>query len=78
MGFLVRECGLSDAYSARYDNISHRLAFYVERVLKGASPGELPIEQPANFNFSINLKTGNAVGLELPQTLMLSADNFIE
>jgi putative tryptophan/tyrosine transport system substrate-binding protein len=65
-------------YSARYDEISHRLAFYVDRVLKGANPGDLPIEQAAKFALSINLRTANALGLELPQTLLLRADELIE
>lgn len=66
------------AYSAEYLDMHHRLAYYVDRVLKGAKPGELPIEQPLNFYLSINLKTANALGLELPQALLLSARDLVE
>ena len=66
------------AYSTWYPDHEHRLAFYVDRVLKGAKPGDLPIEQPTKYILSINLKTAAEIGLDLPQTLLLSADNFIE
>ncbi len=66
------------AYSARYTELDYRLAFYVDRILKGAKPGDLPIEQPTNYFLSINLKTAEALGLKLPQTLLLQADKFIE
>ncbi|MEK1894269.1 MAG: ABC transporter substrate-binding protein [Rhizobium sp.] len=66
------------AYSADYGKMQHRLAFYVDRILKGTKPGELPIEQPTTFNLSVNLKTAKALGIELPQTLLLMADEVVE
>jgi putative ABC transport system substrate-binding protein len=72
------QAGCLMAYSANYDEMGHRLAFYVDRILKGANPGDLPIEQPTRFRLSINSKTAATLGLELPQDLMLLADDVIE
>lgn len=65
-------------YSLQLADLMRRAVSYVDRILKGAKPGELAIQQPTKFDLVLNLKTAKAIGLTVPQLLLLRADEVIE
>jgi putative ABC transport system substrate-binding protein len=71
------EAGGLISYGADTADSYRRVAYFVDRILKGTKPADLPVEQPMKFEFVINLKTANQIGLTMPQWTLMKADKVI-
>jgi putative tryptophan/tyrosine transport system substrate-binding protein len=66
------------SYVPNYQTMFRRSADFVDKILRGTKPGDIPVEQPTKFEFVINLKTAKALGLDVPPALLARADEVIE
>jgi len=66
------------SYSTNSEEVNRRIATYIDKILKGAKPADLPVEQPTKYDLVINLKEARAIGLTIPSLLLMRADQVIE
>ena len=65
-------------YGVNIPQVYRRAAYYVDKILRGTKPGDLPIEQPIKFDFVVNLKAAKSLGVTMPQSILLRADEVIQ
>jgi ABC-type uncharacterized transport system substrate-binding protein len=66
------------SYGPKLEDLYRRAAIYVDKILRGVAPADLPVEQPSRFELTFNMKTAKALGLALPQSLLVRADDVIQ
>ena len=74
----IRDSGRVVAYGVNFVELCRRAAYFVDRILKGAHPGDLPVEQPTKFGLAVNLKTAKTLRIAISPTLLARADEVIE